>query len=418
MPVVKVHKETLAAAASGSRSALGWLDRIAPLTQPLIGIDGRRHLDALDKAVGGEIVRFGGSGLKSSELLRIRRRLARDGFGALDVPVELGGAGLTRAAQCLAQFICGYHDVDLRDATGPGHGRMILFSGSDEQLARWRQAILSGSLIGVAVTEKAGGSSLLNIASELRPVATGGWVLSGEKTWISRFEEADALVVFARTSLDGELAALIIEPDRRGIVHTRIEPAGLRGWSWGRMRFDDVRVLAADVLAIGVKALSLFHEHFTYYRPLAAATAVGGAAAVLDHVATRVAQKDPALSREVANKLVGAHAGAVEAALLLVINATSHPDPREGCAHSSGAKAHATEAALSAVNDLAPLLGAESYEASSAVDKVSRDLRAFQFADGANDALLRYAGRKYLENSISEPLEEVSVAGAGCVERG
>jgi alkylation response protein AidB-like acyl-CoA dehydrogenase len=417
MSKIEVHDYVSSLAMdSGPTGALRWIHLLAPLAELLIGREGKRRLHALDLALKRESGGAAGVRLSGSKLLEIRRRLARGGFGALDVPIELGGSGMSPAVQCLAQFICGYYDVDLRDATGPGHGRMILLRGSSEQLANWRQAILSGALVGVAVTERAGGSSLLNIKSELRP-AGDGWLLSGEKTWISRVEEADALVVFARVAGDGHLAAIIVEPQQRGFEHSRVEPVGLKGWSWGRIRFDDVRVEALDMLAVGDEALSLFHEHFTYYRPLAAATAVGGAAAMLDYAADRIARKDAALRRDVAHSAVATHSAALEAALLLLINTISTPDPKLGWARSGGAKAYATEAALAAVNNLAPLLGAESFVADGFVDKLSGDLKAFQFADGANDALLRYAGRKYLESYLPTPVRERPAANSTDVER-
>ena len=51
--------------------------------------------------------------------------LLQAGFSSLAVPASDGGCGGPAVVQALLQFICGYYDADLRDATGLGHGRLI-----------------------------------------------------------------------------------------------------------------------------------------------------------------------------------------------------------------------------------------------------------------------------------------------------
>ena len=59
-------------------------------------------------------------GLRSERLLRIRHELAASGHLAAAVPACDGGYGRSVLVQTMMQFICGYHDIDLRDATGLG----------------------------------------------------------------------------------------------------------------------------------------------------------------------------------------------------------------------------------------------------------------------------------------------------------
>jgi hypothetical protein len=47
------------------------------------------------------------------------------GYLGWAVPASDGGSGGPALVQTLIQFICGYRDVDLRDSTGLGHGRLI-----------------------------------------------------------------------------------------------------------------------------------------------------------------------------------------------------------------------------------------------------------------------------------------------------
>ena len=63
--------------------------------------------------------------IRSRHLRQIRRGLAEAGHLALAVPARHGGGGRPAVMQALLQFICGYHDVDLRDSSGLGHGRLV-----------------------------------------------------------------------------------------------------------------------------------------------------------------------------------------------------------------------------------------------------------------------------------------------------
>ena len=69
-----------------------------------------------------------------------------------------GGGGHPVLVQTMMQFICGYYDIDLRDATGLGHGRLIAAYASTPVRDRWLPRLLAGALAGIAVTETHGGS--------------------------------------------------------------------------------------------------------------------------------------------------------------------------------------------------------------------------------------------------------------------
>jgi alkylation response protein AidB-like acyl-CoA dehydrogenase len=64
-------------------------------------------------------------GLRSDHLRQIRTVAAASGHLRLAVPSCHGGSGRPAVVQAIMQFVCGYYDVDLRDSTGLGHGRLI-----------------------------------------------------------------------------------------------------------------------------------------------------------------------------------------------------------------------------------------------------------------------------------------------------
>jgi alkylation response protein AidB-like acyl-CoA dehydrogenase len=307
-----------------------------------------------------------------------------------------GGPGDLR--QAMRQVICGYYDLDQRDASGPGHGRMILRHGHAAIQQRWASRLRAGELAGIAMTEKVGGTQVHAITTALVPTVAGGWHLIGEKTWISRLVEASVFVVFARVDCD-RIAAVVVDAKAPRIHREREQPTGLRGWSWGRLVFDRVPVGAADLLSRPDRdGLVVFAEHFAHYRPVVTATALGAAAAAHDtvvaHLAYRQHRGEIGRVRDHALITIGRAHAQINSGLL----ATLHTQRLAAAGHSAaslwarGTKALGVDLARSATDELAVLMGAVGFTAEHHLQKTRRDLDALRYADGMHDSLNRSAG--------------------------
>ena len=106
---------------------------------------------------------------------------------------------------------------------GLGAGPISLF-GSAAQRDKWLRKTRAGEAIAAfALTEPASGSDVANITTTAKPDGDG-FVIDGEKTWISNGGIADVYVVFART---GEapgargLSAFIVPADYKGFHDRR-----------------------------------------------------------------------------------------------------------------------------------------------------------------------------------------------------
>ena len=164
--------------------------------------------------------------LRSERLLRIRHELAASGHLAVAVPARDGGDGCPALVQTLMQFICGYHDIDLRDATGLGHGRLIAAYASAPVRDRWLPFLLAGALAGIAVTETHGGSQVHATSTTAVPRRDGTWAVSGTKTWISRLDEAAVFCVFFKDPAGRLTAGQALE---RMAALARVRPADTYG---------------------------------------------------------------------------------------------------------------------------------------------------------------------------------------------
>ncbi|MFS8102667.1 acyl-CoA dehydrogenase family protein [Lentzea alba] len=370
-----------------------WLQPLQPVLDPGGRIDWTRLTsvaERLDRAlrrypVGPDLP----AGTERSGRLRmIRQDLARhvDTTGEPDV------------FQVLTQFMCGYCDIDLRDTTGLGHGRLIARHGSPQTKRRWIPRLLAGDLAGIAVTEPHGGSR----PAEARTCAVAGsdgtWTVTGRKTWISRLTEAAVFLLFFRAP-DGQLVAAAVDASEPGMVRQPIPPTGLAGWTWGVLDLDAVKVQPEEVLH--GQGMGLLREHFAEYRPLVTATALGGAAAVFDTVTARLSERktigDVHRLRDSALITLGRTHVQLATALLGAVMASQLAEGGHVDAELWGAatKAHGIDTANSATAELALLLGASGFRADCQTAKTRRDLSGLLFADGIHDSLYRTAGKQH-----------------------
>ncbi|MGH3795843.1 MAG: acyl-CoA dehydrogenase family protein [Pseudonocardiaceae bacterium] len=379
-----------------SAAITGWLHPMQPVLDPAHVLDWPRlhALDAeLDAALRDHPVGPGlAAGLeRSRRLLAIRTHLAQHQHLYLtDQP---------RLFQLIVQFLCGYRDLDLRDATGVGHGQLIARHGAPATRERWVPRLLAGELAGIAITEPHGGSrpAATRTRAVLGPAKT--WLVSGRKTWISRLTEASVFVVFFRDPT-GQLAAAAIDATTAGLHRTPLPPSGLSGWEWGILDLHEVVVRPEGVLA--GDGMLLLREHFAHYRPLVTATALGGAAMIFDSVTTtlghRHAAGDLPRVRDSALITIGRTHAQLTTALFgaAVASCLAAAGDHQAELWGAATKAHGVDVANQAAAELALLVGAAGFRADSPIAKTRRDLSGFLLADGVHDSLLRAAGLRHV----------------------
>jgi alkylation response protein AidB-like acyl-CoA dehydrogenase len=385
-----------------SDGAMRWLAPILPDMPGVMELDAAR-LRRFEVTLGRLLARYPVDadvprGKRSVRLAQVRRDLAAFGQLADAVPAADGGVGRAAVLQAPLQFVCGYHDIDLRDSTGLGHGRLIARHGSAPTRARWLPRLLAGDLAGIAITEAHGGSQVHATTTAATAHDDGSWTLTGTKTWISRLREAAVFIVFFADPA-GRLTAGAVDAAADGLHRSAAVPAGLSGWAWGELRLEEVSLRPCDVLGRPGDGMDLLREHFAYYRPLVAATALGAAACVHDRVTRHLrARRQAGLIMDLRDNAlitIGSTHAQINAALLAAFTAQRLAlagDQRAelwGC----GAKAHGVDAAYAAVSDLALLVGAAGFTAGSPLVKAVGDLAALRYADGIHDSLYRAAGR-------------------------
>lgn len=123
------------------------------------------------------------------------------GLIAPETPGHLGGLGLDSLTSGLIAEALAYGDfnVALLPILGSLMAKLLATYAHPPVAEKWVPGIVSGrAIIAVGLTEPRGGSDAANLILRADKVP-GGYRLNGEKTSITAADQADAIVLFART---------------------------------------------------------------------------------------------------------------------------------------------------------------------------------------------------------------------------
>lgn len=229
------------------------------------------------------------AGGKTTELWE---ELAAGGFIGVNLPEPYGGGGLGLAALAvvceeLAAAGCPLLLLVVSPAIA---GSIIARFGTDEQKDRWLRPIAAGSeRFAFAITEPGAGSNSHRLAT----VATrdgDGYRLSGTKWFISGVDEADAILVVARTGLDdetrrGELSLFVVPTDAGGLTRTPLPVEIVAPEKQFSLYFDDVWVPQENLVGRQGDGLRQLFHGLNPERVTGAAIANGIARFALDKAA-------------------------------------------------------------------------------------------------------------------------------------
>jgi alkylation response protein AidB-like acyl-CoA dehydrogenase len=288
------------------------------------------------------------------------KALGDAGFIGVNIPEAYGGGGggLTELALVCEEIAAAGTPLMLLVVSAAISAEMISKFGTDEQRKTWLPSLASGTMKMVfAITEPDAGSNTLRISTTATRDGDD-WVLRGTKYFISGVDEAEALVVVARTGQDergAKLSVFIVPADAVGL-DKRLLPVDLmlpeRQFT---LHFDGVRVGPGALVGDeGAGFRQVFHG-LNPERITGAAMGVGIARYALT-AAARYASE-----RTVWSEPIGAHQGVshplakakieTELAALMTRQAAWQHDHGQPAGESSNmAKYAAAEAALAALD--------------------------------------------------------------------
>ena len=288
------------------------------------------------------------------------KALGEAGFIGVNIPEAYGGGGggLAELVLVCEEIAAAGTPLLLLVVSAAISAEVICEFGTEEQRKTWLPGLASGAAkVVFAITEPDAGSNTLRISTTAAKDGAD-WVLNGTKYYISGVDEAQALLVVARTGQDergGRLSLLIVPSDAPGLTRHLLPVDLLLPERQFTLHLDDVRVgPGALVGEEGAGFRQVFHG-LNPERISGAALAVGVARYALT-VAARYANQ-----RMVWSEPIGAHQGLAHplakakietelAALMTRQAAWQHDRGLPAGESSNMAKYAAAEAAIAAVD--------------------------------------------------------------------
>ncbi|SDU03671.1 acyl-CoA dehydrogenase family protein [Stappia sp. ES.058] len=330
------------------------------------------------------------------------------GFGAIYVPEELGGTGLSRLDATLV-FEALAHACPSVAAFISIHNmctNMVAKYGTEAFKDHWLERLVSlEAVASYCLTEPGSGSD----AAALRTRTTrtdDGYSLSGAKAFISGGGYSDLYVVMCRTGADGPkgISTIAVPDGSDGLSFGA--PERKMGWKaqpTTQVQFDDCAVPADHLLGEEGRGFSYAMEGLDGGRLNIAACSLGGAQSALtvalNYMGERTAfgkslDQFQGLQFRVAEMEI-----ALQTARTFLRQAAWKLDTgaADATKHCAMAKAFVTDTAFKVTDDALQMLGGYGYLEDYGLEKTLRDLRVHRILEGTNEIMRLITARALLE---------------------
>jgi len=341
--------------------------------------------------------------------------LRRADLHAPHLPVEYDGMGADALATCLVieevARVCA--STSLVPAANK-LGTMPLLLAADAELnARYLAPVARGeAMFAYGLSEREAGSDTASMVS--RAVRTGdGWVLNGQKSWITNAGIADYYTVLAVTDPaagKAGISAFVLERGDTGFTFGAPErKMGIKGSPTRELLFDDVPLPADRLVGVEGEGLTLALRTLDHTRITIGAQAVGIAQGALD-VALGYVTERRQFGKAIADFqgiqfLLADMAMKLEAARALVYVAAgmSERGDREVGYFGAAAKCVASDAAMAITTDAVQLLGGYGYTRDFPLERMMRDAKITQIYEGTNQIQRIVVARRLLARGTRNP---------------
>jgi len=235
------------------------------------------------------------------------REAGQLGYLGVHIPEEHGGGGggIGDLAAVCEELAAAGTPLGLLVVSPAICATVIHRSGTDDQRKKWLPGLIDGTLkFAFAITEPEAGSNSHRL-STVASLEAGEWILNGRKTFITGVDEADAVLVVARTAdaRTGRLkpALFIVPTDAPGFSKQHIPTELVAPEKQFALFLDSVRLPADALVGSEDAGLAQLFAGLNPERITAAAFATGLARAALEKAV------DYAKTRQVWEVPIGAH---------------------------------------------------------------------------------------------------------------
>lgn len=340
------------------------------------------------------------------------KAMADDGWLGITMPEEYGGAGLgvTEAAVMMHEVAKSSGAMSAASAIhinifGP---HPIVVFGNDEQKNRWLPELIKGEVKSCfGVTEPNAG--LNTTALETRAERSGnGYVVNGRKIWTTTGQEADKIMLLARTTpkeqchkaTDG-LSLFYTDLNREYVDVRVIDKMGRKAVDSNEVFIDGLPVPADDLIGEEGKGFHYLLHSLNPERVLVGVEAIGIGMNALDRAA-QYAREREVFGRPIGKNQAIQHPLAenwmeLEAAYLMAMKAASNYDAGlEAGVYANAAKYLGGEAGFKACTQAVMTHGGMGYAKEFVVERLMREVMICRIAPVSPQLVLCYVAEKAL----------------------
>lgn len=331
------------------------------------------------------------------------------GFIGVNLPEEFGGggAGMYELAIVMEEIAAAGTGLLMLVVSPAICGNIIARFGTDEQKQRWIPGLADGSItMAFGITEPDAGSNSHQITTTARRDGDE-WLLSGQKVFISGVDQAQAVLIVARTedAKTGKLkpALFIVPTDAEGFQATMIEMELQNPEKQFQLFLDDVRLPADALVGSEDAALSQLFAGLNPERIMAAASAVGMARFALGkavaYVNDRTVWKTPIGAHQAIAHPLAEGKVQVEMAKLMMQKAATLYDAGDdwGAAEPANmAKYAAAEAAVKIVDQAVHSMGGNGLTAEYGLAPMLSLARIARIAPVSREMILNFVAQTSL----------------------
>jgi alkylation response protein AidB-like acyl-CoA dehydrogenase len=338
----------------------------------------------------------------------IVKKLGSLGFLGVVVDPEYGGAGLDYVSYALIVEELNRGDASV-GITMWGHNSLgtnhIAQHASKAQKQKYLPRLTSGEMLAAwGLTEPGAGSD----AAALRTRAEerdGGYVLNGEKAFITNGSVAGVAVVMARTDPRGSkgISAFIVEKGTPGFTPGRpYRKLGLHASDTAPLIFEDAWVPVGNLIGERGQGFVQAMQVLEGGRIAMAAMAVGIAQAAVDEAVKYMKQRT-AFGKTLAEfnglqGMIAEMATDVETARLLTLRAAWLKDQGRPAMHAAAmAKLFASEAAMKAATRAVQIHGGAGYITEFPIERIFRDAKLTEIGEGTSEIQRLVIAREILQ---------------------
>lgn len=367
------------------------------------------------------------------------QQLRELGAFGLQVPVDLGGVGLTNTQYARLTEIVGGNDLGVGIFIGAHQSigfKGILIAGTQEQKEQYLPKLASGEHIAAfALTEPSSGSDAGSIKTRAELSKDGKhWIMNGAKIWISNGGIAHVFTVFAKTPVTDpatgttteKVTAFIVERAFGGVSHGPPEKKmGIKCSNTAEVYFENTPIPVENVLGGVGNGFKVAMAILNNGRFGMGAALSGTMRSVIKKAAEHATQRVQFGSRidsygAIQEKLARmAMIHYATESMAYMVSGTMDRGYEDYQLEAAISKIFASEAAWFCTDEAIQVLGGNGFMKALGLEKVMRDLRIFRIFEGTNDILrlfvaltgIQYAGGhlQELQRAVKDPISNFGV---------